>query len=99
LFSRTTEICIGYEIDRYLRAFHAAKRLSIIVHITSKKVNLTFLSQMLCVYETFRSFVWCTPPLFGGFVGTIRLSDFPCSCIIGFVLRLPNAARRAIADG
>ena len=41
--------------------YRATKRLSIVVHITSKKVDLTFLSQILCIYETLRSFVWFTP--------------------------------------
>jgi len=33
---------IAYEIGRYLGSYHATKRLDIVGHITSKKVNLTF---------------------------------------------------------
>ena len=54
-------IFIVYEIGRYLGSYHATKRLSIAVHIMSKKVDLTFLSMIACVYETLRSFVWFTP--------------------------------------
>jgi hypothetical protein len=47
--------------DDYLRAFHAIKKSSMVVHITSKIANLTFLSPMMCVYETLRSLVRLTP--------------------------------------
>jgi hypothetical protein len=54
-------VVVSYEIDRYLRAYHTTKKLSFIGYITSKKVTATFLSQLLGVYETLRSFVWFTP--------------------------------------
>ena len=48
---------IAYKIDRYLRSHHAMKRLRNLAHITSKKPDLTFVSKILGVYETLRSFV------------------------------------------
>jgi len=53
-YSRSTKSAV------ILGPYHATKRVSIVVHITSKKVDLTFLSQIPCVYETLRSFVWFT---------------------------------------
>jgi hypothetical protein len=35
-----------HEIGRYLGAYHATKRLRIVGHITSKKVDLTFLPKI-----------------------------------------------------
>src|SRR5262249_40057360 len=47
----------AYNIDDYLRSYHAMKRLRNVVHITSKKPDWTFLSKLPGVYKTLRLFV------------------------------------------
>ena len=48
---------IAYEIDRHLGAHYATQRLIIVVYTAMKTSDLTFSSQIACVYETFRSFI------------------------------------------